>query len=225
VRRESVPISSRAGRPAWIAGMFLLAGLALTPVMAAAQEAARWEVSAFAGGFFGSRTYTSESLEIFMASVPTYGLRLGYRVSRNFSLEAAWSRAESSLDPVDPVTGAPAEPSTPVLVNTYEVDALYWFGKGKVRGYLGMGGGIMHLNPSVATLDRASSAQFVASFDVGGTFSLGSRFALRADARYRWRGGRTRVGAVICYPDGECQPFTTNIFSTAEITGGLTYRF
>jgi len=222
---ETKPKRSRAPRLAWLAAMVVLAGPALGPATAAAQENARWEISAFAGGFLGSRTYTSETVDVLMASVPTYGLRFGYRVSPSFSVEAVWSRAASSLDPVDSVTGEPVGSSTPVLVNTYELDALYWFGRGKVRGYLGLGGGIMHLNPSVATLDRASSAQFVASFALGGTFSLGPRFALRGDARYRWRGGRTRLGAIVCYPDGTCQPFTTNIFSTAEITGGITYRF
>ncbi len=220
-----MPMRSHVPRLAWLAAMVVLAGPAFGPATAAAQENARWEISAFAGGFLGSRVYTSEKVDVLMASVPTVGLRVGYRVSLTFSVEAAWSRADSKLEPFDPATGEFFGSSTPVLVNTYEVDALYWFGRGKVRGYLGLGGGIMHLNPSVATLDRASSAQFVASFALGGTYSLGPRFALRADARYRWRGGRTRVGAIVCYPDGKCEPFTTNIFSSAEITGGVTYRF
>ena len=222
---QTMPEGLRASRLARLAVLFALAGAVLRPAAAKAQEAAPWEISAFAGGFLGSRTYTSETVGVLMATVPTYGLRLGYRVSPAFSVEAVWSRADSKLEPFDLVTGEFFGPSTPVLVNTYEVDALYWFGRGRVRGYLGLGGGVMHLNPSVATLDRASSAQFVATFAVGGTYSLGSRFALRADARYRWRGGRTRLGAIICYPDGSCEPFTTNVFSSAEITGGVTYSF
>jgi hypothetical protein len=222
-----MPMRSRAPRLVRLAALLAFAGSALGASAASAEEPGRWEASAFAGGFFGSRTYAGVGVpfEVFMASAPTYGLRLGYRVSKAFSVEAAWSRAATTLDPVDSVTGEPVAPSTPVLVNTYEVDALYWFGRGKLRGCLGLGGGIMHLNPSVATLDRASSAQFAASFILGGTYSLGPRFALRGDVRYRWRGGRTRVGAIVCYPSGDCEPFTTNIFSSAEVTGGVTYRF
>jgi hypothetical protein len=214
-----------AFRSARLAAVLTLLGSALAPAAASAQEAGRWEATAFAGYFLGSRTYTNGTVEVLMASVPTYGLRLGYRVAGAFSLEAGWSRAASKLVPVDAATGEPFGSSTPVLVNTYEVDFLYGFGRGSVRGYLGLGGGIMHLNPSVPSLDRASSAQFAANFALGGTWELGRRFALRADVRYRWRGGRTRVGAVVCYPNGDCEPFTTNIFSSAEVTGGVTYRF
>lgn len=208
-----------------LAAVLAVAGSALPPATALAQEGGRWEATAFAGGFLGSRTFTSPTVHVLMASVPAVGLRIGYVVSRSFSIEASWSRADSKLEPVDAVTEASLGASIPVLVNTYEVDALYWFGRGKVRGDLGLGGGVMHLNPSVATLDRASSAQFVASFILGGTYSFSARLAFRADVRYRWRGGRTRVGAIICYPDGDCEPFTTNIFSTAEVTGGVTVRF
>lgn len=219
---ETMPKRNFAFR---LAAAFALAGAALGASAASAEEAGRWEITAFAGGFLGSRTYTSETVDVLMASVPTCGLRVGYRLTPALSFEASWSRADSKLEPFDPATGEFFGLSTPVLVNTYEVDALYWFGRGKIRGYLGLGGGVMHLNPSVATLDRASSAQFVASFAVGGAYSLTPHFAFRADARYRWRGGRTRVGAIVCYPDGDCEPFTTNIFSSAEITGGVTYRF
>ena len=204
--------------------MLTFVGQTLSSAAAFAQEPGRWEATVFAGYFLGSRTFTSESVNVLMATVPTYGLRLGVGISRAFSLEAGWSRAASRLEPFDPATGESLGPSAPVLVNTYEIDVLYWFGRGKVRGDLGLGGGVMHLNPSVATLDRASSAQFAANFALGGTFSLSSRVALRADARYRWRGGRTRVGDIVCYPYA-CEPFTTNIFSSAEVSGGVMVRF
>jgi hypothetical protein len=211
------------GRLLAAAGL-LLGGAAVRPAPSLAQEAGRWEINAFGGGFFGSRTFTSPELHVRMVTAPTFGLRLGCGVTKSYALEAGWSHASSRLVPTDPETGAPAGPETPVTINTYELDVLYWIGGGRVRGYLGVGGGLMHLKPSVQTLDRASSAQFAANFAVGGTYGLDRAFALRVDARYRWRGGRTRVGEIVCYPDG-CQPFMTNIFSSAEISGGVMYRF
>ena len=83
-----MPMRSHVPRLAWLAAMVVLAGPAFGPATAAAQENARWEISAFAGGFLGSRTYTSEKVDVLMASVPTYGLRLGYRLSLTFSVEA-----------------------------------------------------------------------------------------------------------------------------------------
>ena len=104
VRRETMPMRSHVPRLAWLAALVVLVESALGPATAAAQESARWEISAFAGGFLGSRTYTSEKVNVLMASVPTYGLRLGYRLSPAFSIEAAWSRADSKLEPFDPAT-------------------------------------------------------------------------------------------------------------------------
>jgi hypothetical protein len=212
---------SRLSRPA---AALALAGALTGAAPASAEDAGKWEVTAFAGGFFGNRVSLSDTLEVRLATAPTCGLRLGTFVTRTFLLEAGWSYAPSRLLLLDPVRGQSLGPSTPVRVNTYEVDALFWFGRSRIRGYVGLGGGVMHLNPTVEPIDRASSAQFEADFALGGSFSLGPRVALRADARYRWRGGKTHVGAIVCYPYG-CEPFTTNIFSSAEVTGGLAYRF
>jgi len=213
-----------ASRLARRGAVLALAGALTGAVPASAEDAGRWEVTAFGGGFFGNRVSVSETLEVRLATAPTGGLRLGYFVTRTFLLEAGWSYAPSSLLLLDPVSEQSVGPSTPVRVNTYEIDALFWFGRSRIRGYVGLGGGVMHLNPTVETIDRASSAQFEADFALGGSFSLGPRVALRADARYRWRGGKTHVGAIVCYPYG-CGPFTTNIFSSAEVTGGISYRF
>ena len=50
--------------------------------------------------------------------------------------------------------------------------------------------------------------------------------ALRVDGRYRWRVADERVGTFGCEPEPiGCKPFTTDLFSTGEVTGGVTFRF
>jgi hypothetical protein len=206
-----------------LAAALLAAGTVL-PSASNAQETGRWSATAFGGGYFGTRTFTSPELEVTMASVPTYGLRLGYGVARAFTVEIEWAHASSRLVPTVPGTGASAGPAAQVTVDTYEVDLLYWYGRNPVRGYIGLGGGAMSLDPGVATLSGTASTEFEANVAVGATIRLGGSFFFRADGRYRLRGGRQRVGEIVCYPYG-CTDFPTNVFSSAEVTGGVMIRF
>lgn len=147
---------------------------------------------------------------------PTFGLRGAFRLNQRFRLEASLSRASVRVAAFDPITGAPLNPARPGHVATYELGALYGFGGRRIRGYLGLGAGAMTL-PSLDT-------RFTANVAVGGEFFLDDHFGLRIDGRYRWRASDKRVGAVICESAG-CFPFTTSLYSSAEATGGVTYRF
>src|SRR5262249_31560083 len=66
--------------------------------------------------------------------------------------------------------------------------------------------------------------RFTANIAIGGKFFLTDDLALRLDARYRWRVTDTRVGTILCGSEG-CNTFTTNLYSSAEVTAGLSYRF
>jgi hypothetical protein len=184
-----------------------------------------WSVTAFGGGFFGTRVHTGPELNVLMASAPTYGLRLGYRFTRVFSLEAGWSRAATKLEPTDPATGAAVGSSSPVVVNTWELDGLFGFGGEAVRGYVGIGAGAQDISPSVPTLDVAGSAtRFAANIAIGGEYFVMRQLAFRADARYRWRASDNHIGAIVCDSTG-CTAYDTNLFSSAEVTGGVMVRF
>jgi hypothetical protein len=184
-----------------------------------------WTATAFAGGFFGTRVYTGPELNVLMANAATYGLRLGYGFTRVFSLEAGWSRASTKLEPIDPATGAVAGRSTPATVNNFELDGLFGFGGTSVRGYVGVGAGAQDLHPSIPSLDNAgSTTRFAANIALGGLYFVTPRLALRADGRYRWRASENHTGAVVCDPKG-CTEYATNLFSSAEVTGGVMVRF
>lgn len=193
--------------------------------VAAAEPAGRWDVSVFGGGFFGTRVRTGSQLNVMMATAPTYGLRVGYGFSRAFTLEAGWSRAASRLEPENPATGAPVATTSPVTVNTYEVDGLFGFGGPSVSGYVGLGGGVQEIQPNVPSLDGSgTTTRFVANVPIGGLFFFTPHLAFRVDGRYRWRASDNRIGAIVCDSTG-CTRYATNLFSSAEVTGGLTYRF
>lgn len=216
--RHRRPGSVGAGRLA----AALLAGAGFLALPAAAQDAGRWEVGAFSGASFGTRTFLDERADLSIGKAAAYGLRWAYSIDRSFSLELSLSHASPRLEAHDPATGHSLTPSASVDVNTYEVDGLYGFGEGRVRGYLGLGAGAMTLHPFVPGAATKAETRFVANVAIGGKVYLGESFALRLDARYRWRVARS--GAVVCLDLG-CFGLTTDLYSSAEVTGGLSYRF
>ena len=189
--------------------------------------AGRFDVSAFAGALFGTRVYTGLDRNVLMATSPLFGLRAGYYLTRVFGLEASWSRAGTKLLPYDPVTGAADGTPTPVTVDSWELDGLFSFGGRTVRGYVGLGGGVQSIRPSVPSLDASrATTRFAANIALGGLYFVTPQIALRVDGRYRWRVADERVGTFGCEPEPiGCKPFTTDLFSTGEVTGGVTFRF
>lgn len=204
--------------PALVAAAFLLAG------GAAAQDTGRWEVGAFGGGSFGTRIYQNESTDIAIGNGAAFGLRGAWNIDRSFSLELTLSRATPRLEAISPSTGASLAPSAPVDVTTYEVNGLYGFGEGRVRGYMGLGIGAMTLHPFVPGVSAESDTRPVVNIALGGKVFLNERLALRVDGRYRFRSASPGTSTVICGDLG-CYGFTTNLYSSAEITGGVSYRF
>ncbi len=202
----------------------LLAGATLLARAAAAQDTGRWEVGAFAGSSFGTRIFLDGRTDIAIASSAAFGLRGAFSVDRSFSLELTLSRASGRLDATDPSTGASLAPSAPIDVITYEVDGLYGFGRGRLRGTLGLGLGAMTLHPFVPGVSSEPDTRLVVNVALGGKLYLSDRLALRVDGRYRWRSASPGTNAVVCTSRG-CYGFTTDLYSSAEVTGGLSYRF
>lgn len=200
----------------------LLAGVALLARAATAQDTGRWEVGAFAGGSFGTRIFEERSAELSIGTCGAYGMRGAWSIDRRYSLELTLSHASSRLEASDPATGVPLAPPIPVDVNTAEVDFLYGFGAGRARAYMGLGAGAMTLHPRVPGVPTKADTRFVANAALGGKLYLDERFALRLDARYRWRSARPET--VVC---GElaCYGVSTDLYSSAEVTAGLSYRF
>ncbi len=202
----------------------LLAGAALLACPVMAQDTGRWEVGAFTGGYFGSRIFQSRNTDIEIGKSSAYGLRGAFSVDRSFSLEVTLSRASTRLAAVNPSTGASLAPSAPIDVNTYELNGLYGFGAGRVRGYMGLGAGAMTLHPFIPGVATEADTRLVANIALGGKLYLSERLALRVDGRYRWRSTSRGTGTVVCGSLG-CYGVSTNLYSSAEVTGGLSYRF
>jgi hypothetical protein len=198
------------------------ASLLTTPGLA--QETRRWEVEAFSGGYFGSRTSLTPTTDTRISDGTAFGLRGAFKLNGHFRLEASLSRAYANITTLSPTTGALLEPVQPARVTTYEVGALYGFGGRRVRGYLGLGAGAMTLPSFGREAESKNDTRFAASITLAGEFLVNERLGLRIDGKYHWRAADRHLGAVVCESVG-CLSFPTNLYSSAEVTGGVTYRF
>ena len=198
----------------FLAGTTLLACAALTAPAAFAQQDGRWEFNLFGGGSFGTRVSLTPSADTRIGIAPAWGLRVSYGITKAFALETSYSHASPDLSSTNPATGLPIGTPTSVNINTYEVNGLFGWGRGRWKGYAGLGIGAMTLDPSSSTAALpGSTTRFAANAAVGTKFFFTDNLAFRLDARYRWKAAPSHVGTVVCGGMG-CHTFTTNIYSS-----------
>jgi hypothetical protein len=200
--------------------MLVLVTLAMT-APAAAQDAGRFELGIFGGVSIGSRISLTPGSDIRIGDAGAFGLRGAYDFNRHFALEASYSHARPTATTRDPSTGATLG-ETAVDVDTYTLSALYNYGRGRVRGYFGLGAGVMSFDPVLAA-STGSSARFTTSLAAGGKLFVSPRVALRLDGTYRFRATDNRVSTVLC-GEGGCKTFTTSFYSSADLTAGVSVR-
>jgi len=82
----------------------------------------------------------------------------------------------------------------------------------------------MTLHPYVPGVATKPDTRLVVNAALGGKVYLSDRLALRVDGRYRWRSSSPGTASIVCGTLG-CYGFTTDLYSSAEVTGGLSYRF
>lgn len=206
-----------------------VAALAAAPfaLPAAAQVESPFEVTLVGGAGFGSKVLTVglgevPTAEVRIGNAGLYGVRFGYAFHPSFRVEASWSHVGADLLTATTATGGSYEKTGTVDTDAYEVNAFYDFGGRSTRGYLGLGVGGMTISPVIQSLSD-SETRFAFNAALGVRQFFGPHFGVRAEGRYRWRDGKTRLATTVC--DGECHPFTTNWFSSAELTAGVSFRF
>ncbi len=200
----------------------LLAALLVPQLTVRAQEAGPFEVTVLGGAFFGSRVLTLPAQEVRISNSGGWGVMAAWAPGPSFRLEASWSHAATDLMSRDPSVNGSYEEIGTVDTDAWDLDAVYDFGGKATRGCVGLGLGAMQISPVIGSLSD-SETRFAVNVTAGIRQWFGPHFAIRIDGRYRWRDGKTRIGTIIC--DGDCKPFTTNWYSSAQLTGGVTYRF
>jgi hypothetical protein len=204
---------------------------------AAAQErSGTFEISPFAGGYFGGRLYGNTVVTTTPGTTTTvgflepdddvtYGVRLAYNVARHFAFEFDWTSARTDLRTPDLFGVPPRNVKVGRLrQNVYEANMLFNFGRRRAIGYFGLGAGVAALDRTDATLDPASRTRFTANFSAGAKFFFTPRVGLRLDGRYRVIDQNSGDGRS-CDHDGFCSDRWNRWSYNGELTGGLVFAF
>jgi Outer membrane protein beta-barrel domain len=220
----------------------LACGIFALAVPASAQDrTGTWEISPFAGGYFGGRLYGINSTVLSTPGpgvTPTtfrfvepdddlaYGARLAYNVTRHFAFEVDWTSARTDLRTPDVSGTFPRHERIGRLhQNVYEANALANFGRRRVVGYVGIGGGAAVLDLSVNGTDASSVSRFTANLSAGGKFFFTPRVGLRIDGRIRAIDLRSDGDNLSCDHDDRFCRDRRNWSYNGEVTGGLVFAF
>ncbi len=210
--------------------------LATTAGTAAAQDrSGTFEISPFAGGYFGGRLYGNTVVPAGPGTTTvsylepdddlTYGVRLAYNVTRHFAFEFDWTSARTDLRAPDFIGITPRHARVGRLrQNVYEANTIFNFGKRRAVGYFGLGAGAATLDRTDATFDAESRTRFTANLSAGAKFFFTPRVGLRLDGRYRAINQSSDDGRS-CDRDGFCSDRWNRWSYNGELTGGLIFAF
>jgi opacity protein-like surface antigen len=212
------------------------ASLLLALPAVAQDRAGTWEISPFAGGYFGGRLYGNYTVPFSSGTVSNvrflepdddlaYGARLAYNITRHFGFEVDWTSSRTDLRSPNFRSSVPRNLKVGTLrQDVYEANALFNFGRRHVIGYIGIGAGGAVLKRDVAGIDPSSKGRFTANVSAGGKFFFVPRVGIRIDGRYRAINLTDDRDDSSCDHNDFCND-RRNWSYNGEVTGGLVFAF
>lgn len=213
----------------------LLLPLAFAATAAAQVRKGAFEISPFAGYIFGGDYLENDGpdfgRDVEADDAASYGLRLGYNVTRHFGLELQVSRTDSELlrDESDDRFGEGFGDSLGDLTLDYGLASFVWhIGSGRVAPYLTLGGGVTKIEAEAGN----GSGDVEDEFRLTGSIGLGAKaYITKAiGLRFEGRGYGTslpRDGVVgSCNPSFDsCSDTSRDWLINGEVSGGLVLAF
>jgi outer membrane protein W len=209
----------------------LILALALVLVSTAAWAQSRFVVTPHVGyrtvGTLGGDI--AELTDFKVQDGLAYGLAIGYRVSPMFTIEAMWSRSDSSITAL---SGASEVELTKIATDQWHANFLYYFGgdEGKACPYLLFALGATVLNPKPLefegqNIDPSSESRFTGALGGGIQVNASEKVGLRAQVKYcpTYINSSNEIwvdwwGYAWVVP-------VSNYMNQWEFTAGLTFRF
>jgi hypothetical protein len=192
------------------------------------------ELTAFAGGFFPSTIYSSTSLTFNPEISWLYGARAAYIGSSGLGAEFSWARTVTAVNATGCTVGCAGSPVNNQKVgsaglNMYDVDAIFQSsGRSQAIGYFVFGLGATDIQNSTPVQGSSGGARFSWNIGIGAKIkpNVSSPWALRIDGRYRGTYlNRSTNNYTTCTPYYGCWYYSTNNYSSGEVTAGIVYSF
>jgi hypothetical protein len=182
------------------------------------------EITTFVGYRFGGGFTAGIPQGAFVYDIEdaaSFGVHLGYRVSRNGEIDVLYSRQNTRLATGALFTGAPV---FDLALEHWQVGGNYLFEEedARVRPYVGVGLGITRLLPGPA--DLSGDTFFSASFSAGAKVWLGRHVGLRIEGRLFTIFGGSQV--TFCQTGQGCQVSAEGSeILQGDLRAGLVLRF
>jgi hypothetical protein len=192
------------------------------------------ELTALAGGFFPSSVYASSALTFNPVESWLYGARLAYIGSSGLGAEFSWVRTVSDVNATGCATGCTGGPVNnqhvgSVGLNMYDVDGIFQSSaRSQAIGYFVFGLGATDIDNSVPVQGSSGGLRFSWNIGIGAKIkpSISSPWAIRIDGRYRGTYlDRSTNAYTSCTPYYGCWSYSTNNYSSGEVTFGIVYSF
>jgi opacity protein-like surface antigen len=196
-------------------------------------------LTAFGGYYVASDLYTNTTAGIYynqrleLTNEFEFGGRLDFFTNRFTAVELGYTRVNSDLKwhgsnaPSNYNAGniAGNQYDLNFLISSPSQDPKFW-------PYFTIGFGWTGTEPKVTTpitnqpANVKGAALFAWNFGLGSFINLNPKWSLRLDGRWRiTTTGTTTSAGTYCDYYGYCWAYSSNQYSTGDLTAGLTYRF
>lgn len=171
----------------------LTAALAVATPALAQDRSGSVEITPVIGATFGG-TFESGTLAFYNGEAKTstevaYGLRLGFNVANNFTIEASYLQSDPDLT-IDGsgAIGTPSREIGKMEMRLYELNFLVPWGSGKVRPYFTIGGGVHTFHPVIPGYSASTDSRATGTLGFGlkafATPNIGFRFEGKVRTTY-----------------------------------------
>jgi len=197
----------------------LIVFFAAAPRARADGEPGPWQFTLFAGGWnaisnpYVLKTASSSSV-VSYGNSHCFGANFGRDVTPQIGIEVGWTRSFPALQ----LVGSPPVPIQQVTMDTFELDGLWYFSRGRLRPFATLGVGIVNTGSSFGGTNLTIAA------GAGVKAFLSRLFAVRADVRFHdTSSGSTGGSAAFCDSNGCYYP--RGWYWSVNVTAGLTVAF
>ena len=209
--------------------VILIAFFSLAAVPALAQDrSGTFEITPFGGGNFGGTltTYTPSSgyeRKLDIGDAGAYGVRFGYNFSNRAGIEFGWAHAGNGVYGGTSGAFSPRTRLGNFDTDTFEVNGVFAFTRGKVVPYLTVGGGLNSMKLTLNGEGSSTESKFVGNLGLGVKFWITPQFGVRLDGRIRSAYIDSGSGCRDRYCDSYY--YDSNWYTSGEATGALSFAF
>ncbi len=193
-------------------------------------EQKKIELTPFGGWYIASDLYTAANAQIGINNSVIYGGRLGFYPNSRLGIEGSYGRATSDLTIRSYSTLFPKDtPLGQLTVEQWDGNFVFTqrhMGNPKATGFFTLGFGATTFDVDTKTVSGSpSKTQFAWNIGIGSKYDMSEKVALRLDGRYRAAETNFSTSSgVYCDFYGFCYAYSSNWYSSGEISLGLAYK-